>query len=412
MLFISLSRNTQISIINMIDQNHQSITNSSFFKEISPQYATNSFTDFITFGDSLADVGNFYITNRSTNPESPPYADGRFSNGELVPEIIAKELGLSASTPSLDGGDNYAFGTAETGSGFSDEGLPNVGEQIQAYLNTDAPAEGDIFFISAGSNNFFPDIDDEITPDNIAAPTSVFEGLTENITTLVDAGAKNLIIPNLALLGTVPYAKDSGISDALNNASTEFNRLFDTKLDNLENELGINIFELDVASEIVKIRANPENFGLVNIEQPALNEDNEIVVPSPNQYFWWDEFHATNLVSSLVAQAVIDEIPKTRVRFKNTQTFSLVPYFDSSSTACFQGNSTDPVFSFRNTSEYFDEFFIDNTIEVDSVSNTSLSLANELYKGSASNKLENLEKLYLSYPTSLLLQQIMSASIK
>ncbi|MGB3758871.1 MAG: SGNH/GDSL hydrolase family protein, partial [Rivularia sp. (in: cyanobacteria)] len=181
----------------MINQNCQSITNSSLLKEITPQTAfKSSFSSFITFGDSLADVGNIYITTRSTNPPSPPYADGRFSNGELVPEIIAKELGLSASTPSLAGGDNYAFGTAETGSGFSDEGLPNVGEQIKAYLSIDAPAAGDIFFITAGSNNFFPDINEEITPDNIATPTSVLEGLIENITTLADAGAENFIIPN------------------------------------------------------------------------------------------------------------------------------------------------------------------------------------------------------------------------
>ena len=48
-------------------------------------------------------------------------------------------------------------------------------------------------------------------------------------------------------------------------------------------------------------------------------------------------------------------------------------------------------------SEYFNEFFIGNKIEVDSVNDTSLSLANEFYKGSASNKLKNWEKLYLSY---------------
>ncbi|MEO0685142.1 MAG: SGNH/GDSL hydrolase family protein, partial [Cyanobacteria bacterium J06649_11] len=263
------------------------IANCSFIKEISPQDTINSFSSFITFGDSLADVGNLYITTRSINPSSPPYADGRLSNGELLPEIIAKELGLSASTPSLAGGDNYAFATAETGSGFSDEGLPNVGKQIEAYLTIDAPAEGDIFFISAGSNNFIPDIGEETTPDNIATPASVLAGLTENITTLADAGAENFIIPNLALLGSLPYAQNEGISDALNTASAEFNSLLDNKLDNLENELGINIFELDVASEIAQIRANPEDFGLVNIEEPALNENNEIVVSNPNQYFWW-----------------------------------------------------------------------------------------------------------------------------
>ena len=361
----------------MINQNCQSITNSSLFKEITPQTTSkSSFSSFITFGDSLADVGNIYITTRSTNPPSPPYADGRFSNGELVPEIIAKELGLSASTPSLAGGDNYAFGTAETGSGFSDEGLPNVGEQIKAYLGIDAPAAGDIFFITAGSNNFFPDINEEITPDNIATPTSVLEGLIENITTLADAGAENFIIPNIALLGSVPYAKNNGISDALNNASTEFNLLLDTKLDNLEDQLGINIFELDVASEIAQIQANPEAFGLTNVEEPALNENNEIVVSNPNEYFWWDEFHATTAVSNLVAQAVIDEIPKNTVR-ANTNTFSLISYPE---------NSSESVFNFKG-----------DTIDIDSVNKANANLQSEFSQALLATKFDSPEEVYLSY---------------
>ena len=361
----------------MINQNCQSITNSSLFKEITPQTTSkSSFSSFITFGDSLADVGNIYITTRSTNPPSPPYANGRFSNGELVPEIIAKELGLSASTPSLAGGDNYAFGTAETGSGFSDEGLPNVGEQIKAYLSIDAPAAGDIFFITAGSNNFFPDINEEITPDNIATPTSVLEGLIENITTLADAGAENFIIPNIALLGSVPYAKNKGISDALNNASTEFNRLLDTKLDSLEDQLGINIFELDVASEIAQIQANPEAFGLTNVEEPALNENNEIVVSNPNEYFWWDEFHATTAVSNLVAQAVIDEIPKNTIR-ANTNTFSLISYPE---------NSSESVFNFKG-----------DTIDIDSVNKANANLESEFSQSLLVSKFNNLEEVYLSY---------------
>ncbi|MBV6622959.1 MAG: SGNH/GDSL hydrolase family protein [Rivularia sp. (in: Bacteria)] len=356
----------------MTNQNHQSITNISFQSEVSSRTALNTqFTDFITFGDSLADVGNLYITTRSTNPTppSPPYADGRFSNGELVPEIIAKELGLSASTPSLAGGDNYAFGTAETGSGFSDEGLPNVGEQIKAYLNIDAPAKGDIFFITAGSNNFFPDIDEEIIPDNIATPASVLEGLTENITTLADAGAKNFIIPNIALLGSLPYARNQGISDALNNASTEFNSLLDSKLDDLENELAINIIELDVNSEIAQIQANPSAFGLTNVTETALNTETLNVVPNPNEYFWWDEFHATTAVSSLVARGVMDEIPKNTVGFSDTESSPYFPgvqsvsisyddYETSYSIAYSTENLSNDTFNFGATNEYLNDFAI------------------------------------------------------
>ncbi|AFY57671.1 phospholipase/lecithinase/hemolysin [Rivularia sp. PCC 7116] len=355
-----------------------SITNISLLKDISPQITSqNSFTSFITFGDSLADVGNLFITTRSINPNppSPPYADGRFSNGELVPEIIAKELGLSASTPSLAGGDNYAFGTAETGSGFSDEGLPNVGEQIKTYLDIDAPAEGDLFFITAGSNNFFPDIDEEVIPDNISTPASVLEGLTENITTLADAGAENFIIPNIALLGSLPFARNEGISDALNTASTEFNSLLGNKLDDLENELGINIIELDVASEIAQILANPSAFGLTNVSEPALNTETLNVVPNPNEYFWWDEFHATSVVSSLVAQSVIDEIPKDTVGFRDTKTPANFPsvqslsisysdYETSYSIADSGKDTSNYTFSFGAANEYLNSFVFGESSEI------------------------------------------------
>ncbi len=250
------------------------------------------FADFITFGDSLADVGNLFLTTQANPltdafPPSPPYDDGRFSNGELVPEIIAKQLGFSASTPSLQGGDNYAFGSAETGSGLSDEGVPNVGEQIKLYLATDAPTATDVFFITAGSNNFFPDINKENTAENIDTPQSALDGLTENITTLAEAGAENFIIPNAAPLGTLPFANAAGINDALNTASTQFNTLLDTKLDELKDELGINIIELDVAGEFTRILANPSAFGLTNVDAPALNTTTGAIVPNPDEYFWW-----------------------------------------------------------------------------------------------------------------------------
>ena len=336
------------------------------------------FTDFITFGDSLADVGNLFAATQliSPTPPSPPYDDGRFSNGELVPEIIAKQLGFSASTPSLAGGNNYAFGTAESGSGFSDEGFPNVGEQISAYLLVDEPTATDVFFITAGSNNFFPDMNAETTAENIDTPQSALQGLTENITTLAQAGAENFIIPNLLALGTVPFAKAAGINDALNTASTEFNTLFDPKLDELEDQLGINIIELDVAGEIAKIRANPSEFGLTNVDDPALNTTTGAVVPNPDEYFWWDEFHPTAAAYSLIARGLADEIPETQ--FAATNVSPLVPdieglsiYYSDDGTgyliANSQGDSSYAVFSREGTNEYLGSFVVGDNNGIDQV---------------------------------------------
>ena len=342
------------------------------------------FTDFITFGDSLADVGNLFLTTQAnpsfeTFPPSPPYDNGRLSNGELVPEIIAEQLGLSASTPSEAGGNNYAFGTAETGSGLSDEGAPNVGEQIKLYLATNEPSATDVFFIAAGSNNFFPDINEETTAENIDSVESALQGLTENITALADAGAENFIISNLADLGTLPFANATGINNELNTASTQFNTLLDTELDELELELEINIIELDTASEIAEILANPSDFGLTNVETPALNTATGAVVPNPDEYFWWDEFHPTAAAYELIAQGLADETPE--LQFADTNTSPLVPDVEGLSIyygeegngyliASSQGDSSYAVFDREGTNEYLGSFVIGENGDIDGVNET------------------------------------------
>lgn len=281
------------------------------------------FTDLIIFGDSLADVGNLFLATTANpftdaTPASPPYFNGRFSNGKLVPEILADGLGFSASTPSLQGGNNYAFGAAETGSGLSDEGVPNVGEQIKTYLKTNKPTQTDVFFISAGSNNFFSDRDAQTIPINIPTPESALQGLTENIRTLTDAGAKNFIIPNLAPLGTLPLAQISGLSNTFATASTQFNTLLDSKLDELEDELNIDIIKLDVAREFDRILANPADFGLTNINEPALNRATGEIVNNPDEYFWWDEVHPTTAAYSLIAPGLAQDISLQTIGLINT----------------------------------------------------------------------------------------------
>ncbi|GEM_PF-156713 len=357
------------------------------------------FSDFITFGDSIVDVGNVSLATGGTRPQSPPYFNGRFSNGEAISEIIAEELGLSASTPYLAGGNNYAFGGAETGSGLSEEGSPNVGEQINFYLAADAPTATDVFFIVAGANNFLPVTGAEATLENIPSPETVLEGLTDNITTLANAGAQNFIISNLAPLGSAPaFANAPEISNAFNALSTQYNTLLDSELDELEDELGINIIELDVASEVANIQANPGEFRLTNIDTVALDTTTGTVVANPDEYFWWDEFHPTVTATNLIAQAVIDDIPGGTTQFTTTNTSPLVAdieglsiYYGDNGTgyliANSQGDSSYAVFSREGNNEYLGSFVvgdnngIDQVNESDGLDVTNLPLGEEFPKG-------------------------------
>src|SRR5580698_2181168 len=66
------------------------------------------------FGDSLTDVGNIYAATGGTTPGAP-YVNGQFTNGNVWVQDLATGLGVPSLKPSLLGGTDYAYGTAETG---------------------------------------------------------------------------------------------------------------------------------------------------------------------------------------------------------------------------------------------------------------------------------------------------------
>ena len=350
------------------------------------------FTDFITFGDSTVDVGNIFLTTQQITPNnptppSPPYFNGRFSNGPLINEILAEEIGLSASTPSLAGGNNYAFGGSELGSGDdggeNNGGEPSVGEQINLYLAEDTPTATDVFFISAGSNNIVSDLGG--TPAeilaNIPETDEVLADLTENITTLAAAGAKNFIISNLPPFGSTPLLTDLGVSDKVNTAVNEFNESLDTELDNLEDELGVEIHELDIAGESAKLLENPADFGLTDTTNRALNASAVDPQTDPTKFFWWDDIHGTTTTYNLVAQNLIDDIPKSTTQFTDTNTSPLVPdveglsiYYGADGTgyliASSQGDSSYAVFNREGDNEYLGSFAIGDNGDIDQANET------------------------------------------
>ncbi|MHC5725840.1 MAG: SGNH/GDSL hydrolase family protein, partial [Nostoc sp.] len=53
-----------------------------------------SFDQLYVFGDSLSDTGNIYNATGKTYPQSPPYFDGRFSDGPIWIDYLGDQLGL------------------------------------------------------------------------------------------------------------------------------------------------------------------------------------------------------------------------------------------------------------------------------------------------------------------------------
>lgn len=161
------------------------------------QGKTQKFEELLVFGDSLSDVGNFYLINNEQEPKEP-YYEGRFSNGPVWIEVFAEKMGLPAVKPSLAGGKNYAFGGARTGVGDRN-GKPDIGAQIEEYLNkTNGKIEkNQLIVVSGGCNDFLKGNPIQTIPNTI-----------KNIEKLAKAGGKTFLVSNFPPLGSLPVFKN------------------------------------------------------------------------------------------------------------------------------------------------------------------------------------------------------------
>ncbi|WP_416666620.1 SGNH/GDSL hydrolase family protein [Egbenema bharatensis] len=92
----------------------------------------------IAFGDSTTDIGNSFLLTAGLLPPSPPYAEGRFSNGPVAVEFLADSLGLN-----LDLTTNFAVGGATTGR-TNVNPFPQLGgllDQIDRFVTQVGPGE-------------------------------------------------------------------------------------------------------------------------------------------------------------------------------------------------------------------------------------------------------------------------------
>src|SRR4051794_11452037 len=161
-------------------------------------HARGAYSQVIVFGDSLSDTGNVNNQTFGISPGSA-YYQGRFSNGPVWVEDLATSLGLTAPTNSRGGGKDYAYGGAHTGGGSITYSIfftfPNVGTQISGYLAGNTPNANQLFVVWGGGNDFF---------DGQTNPAVVVNNVASHVTALANAGARNILVPNLPLLGEVP----------------------------------------------------------------------------------------------------------------------------------------------------------------------------------------------------------------
>jgi phospholipase/lecithinase/hemolysin len=293
--------------------------------------ANQKIEQIYTFGDSLSDVGNvFNATTQLNNVGYPPepYFNGRFSNGPVWVEYLAKRLKLqpvpyttlppgSFSSPN---GINYAFGGSSSGLNnavFPTAPLPGMLAQVNLFSSalTANQKQADpkaLYIVWAGANDYLF--------GGVTNPQQPVANISNAITALATVGAKNIMVLNLSDLGQLPGTRSTQFSTQLTTLTNAHNLALSRAVTSLNRSLpGVNIIPVDVNTLVKTVVKFPGVFGFTNVTEACFT--NNTVCATPNKYLFWDEFHPSTMAHKQV-QILASFVLKSRTR--NSQT-ALLP---------------------------------------------------------------------------------------
>lgn len=249
-----------------------------------------SFTGMVEFGDSLSDVGN-------VGPP-PPYYNGRYSNGPIWVDDLSSSLGLGAVTASSAGGSDYAVGGATTSdlatqiSSFS-TAVGGVADPNALY--TVWAGGNDILAILQGTSGF--------------STSQAAQNVADAITSLAVLGAQNFLVPNLPNIGLTPAAIQAG-SSAVAYAQI-LSQQFNTSLaQDLAGLSGVNVYQMDVYSQLNTIVASPSSYGFTDVTDPCYDSTAGTVCATPSSYLFWDTLHPTTAAHALLGASALAIVPE------------------------------------------------------------------------------------------------------
>jgi thermolabile hemolysin len=244
------------------------------------------------FGDSLSDVGNVYQATAKAYPPSPPYFQGRYSNGRVWVEYLASDLALNPEQNI-----NFAYGGATIGTA-SINGIPNLLAQVNTFTKTHRQVNPNALYVMwAGANDYLHGA--------TTNPKVLSDDLSIAIRSLSKVGAKKILVANLPDLGKLPSTSNSSYSSALSSLSVSHNSSLAKSLDVLKQELGSDtqIIKLDVYSLYQQAITDPAKFGFANVTSACLN--NAASCNNPNQFLFWDGIHPTTAAHQILAKTAL-----------------------------------------------------------------------------------------------------------
>jgi outer membrane lipase/esterase len=256
----------------------------------------NRFTSFYVLGDSLSDVGNVYDSTLEQVPESPPYWRGRFSNGPVWADRVARRF----ERKDIETG-NLAWGGALA----DGPGVPDIGLQATQYrLEADDRGDRPLVALWAGGNDILNASRERTRKEGRQAARAVGDAARS----LRRAGVRDLLIFDLPDLGQIPeFRRDDAGGDAASAGSRVFNRQLGKQIADVEDR-GVRVYEASAFALLQDIIADPESYGLRNVRRPCLVGDDVCGRRQGLRRAFFDDMHPNRRVHKALADVARDAI--------------------------------------------------------------------------------------------------------
>lgn len=243
-----------------------------------PVTTCSAFTYMVSFGDSLSDNGISYFDE---------HGYFRASNGWVWVDYLAVNLGVTHDGRAWSGATTHAT-------------EPDLLWQVNDYVTDGAPgvSSSTLFTVWAGGNDLLALLD----PTSTANPATVINDAVTNIgtaiSTLYGEGARNILVPNMPDLGSIPLAfGDAGAT----YLSEQFNLALDGVLAGMAMP-NLNLYKFDVFTIL-----NTDIIGggfFDNTSDPWLGSGGD-----PSEYLFFDDIHPTTQAHWLLADYAAQAVP-------------------------------------------------------------------------------------------------------
>ena len=270
---------------------------------------SEEFTSLFVIGDSLSDPGNLFAATDGATPESPPYFDGRFSDGPVFAEYLAEGFAVAQ---------NFAFGGAQAVS--DDDLIPDLPEQLAALSAVPEAAFGEngLATILLGANDLFAAIgsgaEDALVAENAA------DAVIDGARTVLDLGLSEVAVFTVPALAPTPLYTlfQPELSDEAAAATDAFNARLDAGLMGLQTE-GLAVTRVDSQAFFATLLADPGAFGIEEATLPCIFPSEEaaaafgqpqicdLATEAPQRAFF-DSVHPNGVVHEAFADFAADAI--------------------------------------------------------------------------------------------------------